>query len=250
MRSIPTGVAVLLVATLLGCSDRPAAERPAAPPEQPKRPDAPAPEAARQPRVRPTELTPEDRKAALPRTYPDQLRQGMSDEQLATDLDLRAWAFDYTGGPLRCWLEFEEAGQTTMARRLPSEVHGEYECDAAEGHVVFSIGRNASDRMKAILQKLGKDAHPESVGINLVFRSPGHGKSGNFGSSHGSSPLWFGWPGGAKAFTVQAPTIDTAIEGESLTLLRIECVEPNPAEGKAARKAVVFLKGEFGKAKK
>src|SRR5262249_18816373 len=136
------------------------------------------------PRVRPTKLTANDWKSALPRKYPPQLRQGMSDEQLAKDLELQAWAFDFNGGPLRCWLEFKEVGQKTMQARMPAKGR-DWDLGVKDGHLVFSVGRGASQRMKGIMKKLGKDAHPESIVFSI--------KAGNysFTTSDGGEPLWF-----------------------------------------------------------
>ena len=112
MRWLVVGV-IFVTAASLGCSGRPA--------DQPNQ-GAPAPTKPIEPpkdRVRPVALTAEDWKTALPREYPAVLRRGMSDEQLAKDLDLQAWAFEFNGGPLYCWLEFEESGQKTVAPSLP-----------------------------------------------------------------------------------------------------------------------------------
>jgi len=237
MRWPITGFA-LVVAASLGCSGKPADQPNQGGPEPPKRAKA---------RVRPVELTEEDRKVALPREYPAVLRAGMSDEQLAGDLELQAWAFEFSGGPLRCWVEFEESGQQTMPAREPAR--NAWDCDAGEGRVIFSVGRGASERMRRIMQELGKDAHPESVTFNLRFRSPAEGRSGSFGSSHGNSPLWFGWPGRDRTFTTVARTIGDANAGKAFLMLRVEYVEPASDRKDAPRKVVLALKGSLGAAK-
>jgi hypothetical protein len=239
MRGLVVGFA-LMVTTALGCSGKPADQPGQGAPEPPKQ------VARTQDRIRPVALTAEDWKAALAREYPAVLREGMSDEQLAKDLERQAWAFEFTGGPLRCWVEVEEAGQETMPPRQPSQ--GEWECDAREGRCVFSVGREASERMKRIMQKLGKDAHSESVTVDLRFRSPADGRSGSFGASHGGPPLWYGWPG-EKSFAVRADPVGAATE-EVFTIVRLECAEPAPAKKDAPRKVVLVLKGVFGKSKK
>ena len=240
MRRIIAVFAVFAAISSIGCPGKPTSQPTQAAPDQPKPAELP------KARVRLAQLTADDWKSALPRDYPAPLRQGMSNEQLARDLELQAWAFDFNGGPLLCWLEFEESGQKTMPAREPAQ--GDWECDAKDGRIVFSVGRGASDRMKRIMQKLGKDAHPESVTFNLKFR-PAEGKSGSFGTSHGSSTLWYGWPG-EKTFVVRADPVITANEGEAVTLLRVECPEPSPANKDMPRKAVLILKGSFGKSKK
>jgi hypothetical protein len=238
MRWPITGFA-LVVAASLGCSGKP--------PDQPNLGGSEPPKQAKD-SIRPVELTAEDRKVALPREYASVLREGMSDEQLARELELQAWAFEFSGGPLRCWVEFEESGQQTMPAREPAR--DGWDCDAGEGRVIFSVGRGASERMKRIMQKLGEDAHPESVTFNLRFRSPAEGRSGSFGSSHGNSPLWFGWPGRNRTFTTAAPTIGDARGGEAFRMLRVESIEPASDRKDAPRKVVLVLKGSLGAAKK
>jgi hypothetical protein len=39
-------------------------------------------------------------------------------------------------------------------------------------------------------------------------------------------------------------------EGEAFTILRVECIEPDPAKRGVARKAVLVLKGLLGKPEK
>jgi hypothetical protein len=169
-------------------------------------------------------LTAEDRKTALPREYPAVVRQGMSDEQLAKDLDFQAWAFEFNGGP------FEESGQKTVAPSLPfgSIVPGSW--DVREGRIVFSVGREGSERMNGIMQKVTKDADPDVVTFNLRLRDPAEGNSGTHGLSLGGSPLWFGWSGGEKKLVVRTDPIAAAREGEAFTVVRAECTAPNPGK--------------------
>lgn len=248
MRSLVVVAALVAVASP-GCSGKPA-DRPDQGAPEPAKPVEPG-KAVEPPkdRVRPVALTGEDWKSALPREYPAGLRQGMSDEQLAKDLDLQAWAFEFNGGPLYCWLEFEESGQKTVATDLEfgSIVPGSW--DVPKGRMVFSVGRGASERMKGITQKVSKDADPGAVTFNLRLRDPAGGKSGSHQSSLGGSPLWFGWSG-EKEFIVRADPIAAAGEGEVLTLLRVECTESNPAKKDMSRRVVLTLKGSSGGPKK
>jgi hypothetical protein len=188
-------------------------------------------------------LTADDWEAVL-RKYPQQLRQGLSDEGVARDLELQAWAFDYHGGPLRTWLEFEESGQSTMGPRSPARGYGDWVCEPSEGHLVFAVGRGASERMKRIMQQLGEDAYPESI----VFRMKVGAYS--FLMSDGGEPLWFRWHGVEKRFAVQTHTIEKAADGEELTLLRVECTEADPQPPDKPRKVTLMLKESFGKAGK
>ncbi len=243
MRWLLVGVAFVTAASL-GCSGRPA--------DQPNQgvPDPPKPVEQPKDRVRPVALTEEDWKTALPREYPAALRRGMSDEQLAKDLELQAWAFEFNGGPLYCWLEFEESGQKTVASRLEFSAFVPGSWDIRAGRIVFSVGRAASERMKGIMQKVDKDADPDVVAFNLRAHDPAEGKSGTHGYSLGGSPLWFGWSGGEKKWIVRADPIAAAGEGEVFTLVRVECTEPKPAKKDMPRSVVLTLRGSFGGPKK
>jgi hypothetical protein len=230
---------------LIGCSEKaPAPSTTLAEPTV-SLPVTPVTEAVKR-GVRPIALTLEDRKNALPRDYPEFLRAGMTDERLAQDLELQAWAFDYSGGPLRCWLEVAEVGQKTMSIRHPTEGYGDWVCPAEAGHLVFSVGRGASERMKVLMQKQGKDAFPESMTFNLKLRSNPVGKSGSFGTSTGDSPLWYRWPGADKKLTVKADEIEAYKLEEAFTIISIECTEQEPAKKGSPRKATLALKGSFG----
>lgn len=242
MRWLVVGIA-LVAAVALGCSRRPAD------PPNPAAPEPPKPAEAPKDRVRPVALTAEDWTAALPREYPAEVRQGLSDEQLTKELDLQAWAFEFTGGPLYCWLEFEESGQKTVASSLEfgSLVPGSW--DVREGRIVFSVGRAASGRMAGVVPKAGKDDGPDVVTFNLRLRDPAGGTN-THRFSLGGSPLWFGWPGGEKQFTTRAEPVAAAGEGDAFTLLRVECTEANPAKTDAPRRVVLALKGAFGGPKK
>jgi hypothetical protein len=228
-----TRAALLAVATaaIVGCADRPPAAKPdvpLAPPDEPKPLPAPTP------RWRPVKTTDADLRDALP-SVPAPMRQGLSDEQLGRDLDLDVWAFEYTGGPVRVWLEYEEANQKTVPPRDPAA--GEWACDAPSGRVVLSVGRGVSARMKKIFERLGRDAPADGAVAKLLYR--GEGKSGTFGGeSHPGAPLWFGWSDGYGSATV-APTLVRVAGEEPQALLEVK------RTGSKDRAATLRLMGRF-----
>ena len=244
MRRTIFGLFLVSAVAALGCPAKEPNPPLASVAELPNPAEAPQPT---KPRVHAETMTEGDWKSALQRSYPDPLRQGKSDEQVALDLDLKAWAFEYNGGPIDCWLEFEELGQATIAKRLPDT--GDWECKATNGRIIFSVGRGASERMKQIMQKAGKDAEPKTVGFQLSY-SDGDGKSGSYGMPRPDNPLWFGWPRDGQGFLTAASSIGAVRDGEVFTLLRIESDELEPKKEEAPRKATLMLKGMFGKAKK
>jgi hypothetical protein len=47
--------------------------------------------------------------------------QPLTADQLAQILGVDVWTARYSGGPIDCWLEIEEEGQSTMPKRIPEK---------------------------------------------------------------------------------------------------------------------------------
>lgn len=200
------------------------------------------PKAETKPLIQPAKMTAEDWKSALQRDYPAPLRNGKTDEQLARELETEAFAFEFRGGPVRWWFDVTEEGQSTLPAGKP--VAKSDNAPTAEGRLVVSVGRGASERMKAAMQKIGKDAHPESIGFQFGVRSKSGGGGGTSGASHGGNPLWYGWPG-EKAVKATASTVETANPGDTVTVLTLACEEPMPADKAKPKKVTLTLKAKF-----
>ena len=77
--------------------------------------------------------------APLQAESPQLLMQPLTADQLAQILGLNVWTAKYSGGPLECWLEIEEEGQTTMPKRMPVKdfIGAGSVNPASEGSIVF-----------------------------------------------------------------------------------------------------------------
>jgi hypothetical protein len=229
---------LIAIAAIVGCQNKPNRQTSPAAEAEPWPPGKPGVH------VRSTAMAAKDWTDALPLEYPAEARKGMTDEQLAKELDVRAWAFDFVGGPFQCWLEFEEAGQRTMPTQYPASERSRWFVDAAHGHFVFSVGRTGTLRMKPILDTNGVDGSPEKIALNLRYRNPADVQTGRFGISYGAAPMWFRW---AEKFTARPSNIRGGAERETVTLLRIEAEEASPEVFGQPRRAIIELKAAFGK---
>jgi hypothetical protein len=59
--------------------------------------------------------------ASLPTGAPQVQIQPLTADQLAQILGLSVWTARYSGGPIECWLEIEEEGQSTLPKRIPEK---------------------------------------------------------------------------------------------------------------------------------
>lgn len=230
----------VLVAALVGCGPKPSPPSATAPVLP--TPGASNPKPAAKPLIEPVKMTADDWKAALQRDYPAPLRGGKTDEQLARELETEAFAFEFRGGPVHWWFEATEEGQSTVPADKP--VAKSENATTAEGRLVVAVGRGASERMKQVMQKIGKDAFPESVGFHFDVAGRPGGGGGTSGTSHGNAPLWFGWTGN-KDVKSTTHTIETAKPGDTVTVLTLTCEEPMPADKVNPKKVTLVLKAKF-----
>ena len=47
--------------------------------------------------------------------------QSLTADQLARIVGVNVWTARYSGGPIECWLEIEEEGQSTLPKRIPDK---------------------------------------------------------------------------------------------------------------------------------
>src|SRR4051812_28419362 len=66
--------------------------------------------------IAPREATADEVAQAVAR-LPGGFREGLAgaDADVAKQLGLRVWAFDFHGGPFGCWIDIDEEGQKTAA---------------------------------------------------------------------------------------------------------------------------------------
>jgi hypothetical protein len=188
----------------------------------------------------------------LVKHMPKPFREGLSDAELAKELETTAFAFDYKGGPIRLWLEIEETGQETMPKRFPAEIdQWQFAPDPDEGHVCFAIRRGCSERAGKLARQAGVKHSTEDVGIYLIYESkrPGQkeAKDNSYHDATGrTNPLWYGW----KKYKLdpQYPEVKPK-KGEEVSLFVVKAEETT--EGvKEPRKVKLTLKAIFGAEKK
>jgi hypothetical protein len=184
---------------------------------------------------------------------PQPFREGLSDAELAKELETIAFAFDYKGGPFRLWVEIEETGQETMPKRLPHPQIDDWQFapDPDEGHVCFALRRGVSGRASKLATQAGVKHSTQDVGIYLMYESKKAGQKNakdngyNFATGK-TNPLWYGW----KKYKLdpQYPEVK-AKKGEDVTLFVVTAEETT--EGvKEPRKVKMTLKAIFGAEKK
>jgi hypothetical protein len=146
-----------------------------------------------------------EEQAALVSHLPEPIRKLYGDDAVCfSDLEGKAWAFEYSGGPVRCWLEIEETGQSTMPKLYPPKPPdgvGEWVCNGEKGRIILWMRRVASDKVNLVLKRAGRDPVDTSpVAIGCTIKSDGGGD--NFFDSL-KNPLWYGWKG--HEFTRKLP---------------------------------------------
>lgn len=116
--------------------------------------------------------------------------------QFGTDADLFkelggvAYAWDFTGGPVRLSVAFEEEGQSTVPKHYP-ERENAWTVNSEKGRVVFWMRRGASDKVNAALAQAKRPTGDASSVALGVMASPG----GFDATVARTNALWYGWKG-------------------------------------------------------
>ena len=100
--------------------------------------------------------------------------QPLTADQLARIMSVNVWTATYSGGPIECWLEIEEEGQSTVARRIPEKgfLGDTIDNRPSEGTIEFWWTRR-EDRAGGMIQiQAGR---------------------GSYGYGFGKDALTFGW---------------------------------------------------------
>jgi hypothetical protein len=181
--------------------------------------------------------------SAMLKGVPDALRRDKKDVQLARELGIRAWAVDFTDGPMICWLEIEETGQRTIEPR-PYGGPGEIflmGTDAARGRILWwfrpgAHSKNPSARSRRIMQRLGTSAE----GISEIMAISGAGLGGFDEAAEPPVPrLWSSW----NDVTMKDLSRPAKVRpGEETTLFAIEATEKEPPQESKPRKVKLMLK--------
>jgi hypothetical protein len=110
------------------------------------------------------------------------------------DLGGKAWAFEYAGGPVRCWLEIEEQGQSTLPERYPPHQPDgidQWEGKGEKGRIILWMRRNVSEKVNQVLKRVGRE--PEDTGVVVIGCKITSLEGGSGGAASFKNPLWYGW---------------------------------------------------------
>jgi hypothetical protein len=190
--------------------------------------------------IRPREVTPDERALAVSR-LPEGFREGLTGNgsEIAEQLGLPVWAFDFTGGPFGCWIDIAEEGQQTFPSPHPRNSATRIRCEGEQGVLLFWFLPRTTPQMPQHLKDRFLKNTPEvpDLFVGLATNGDATLNMGRYpGRDKPSVPLWFGWK--EAAVRTQAEVALLRPEG-SATVLRIEATERG-AEGRP-RKVTLSL---------
>jgi hypothetical protein len=154
--------------------------------------------------------------------------QPLTADQLAQILGVNAWTAKYSGGPIECWLEIEEEGQSTLPKRLPEK-------DFLGAGLVNPPAEGTID----LSWTLREDRQGGQLSI--------HAGNGGYGYGLGKDSLTFAWPGfGARITKIGNGELVNREPGNEFTLLDYDATESLPeGEKKTPRRVHLKLMGRF-----
>jgi hypothetical protein len=189
----------------------------------------------------PVAIHPDELKSLL-EAIPDTFRKNRSDLELARDLGVHAWAIEYTGGPLNCWLDIEETGQSTMSARFPGPVGFNLPAQTERGRIMIGLrpgaaSGNPSERSKRILKELGNPVD----GISESFILSGALHSRESSADPRVPKLWAAW----NDVTFKELSRTAKVEGDGdVTLLAVEATEKQPPPSTPPRKLTFAIRAK------
>jgi hypothetical protein len=194
--------------------------------------------------IRPREVTADEVQYAVSE-LPAAFREGLSgsEAEVAKQLGLRDWAFDFTGGPFGCWIDIEETGQQT-AGPLPSRKHPEMtiNCDGKEGVLLFWFQPRITPQIPQPLKErfLGNKTGPPDLCLALDTNGKKTLRMANYGKpATPIVPLWFGWKD-AEVKEQLDPVILKA--AQTATILVIEATEKDVSNPRRVKLFITAVK--------
>jgi hypothetical protein len=176
--------------------------------------------------IKPRDVTPAERARAVS-LLPSGFRQGLagSEDEIAQQLGLQIWAFEFKGGPFGCWIDIEEVGQQTATSPYPRNPVSRVSCEAEEGALLFWFLPRTTPQMPQHLKDQFLKKAPQIP--NLFIALATNGKKVLDESQYGNPrkpivPLWFAWK---DADVREQPHAVMLKPGESATILGIEATE-------------------------
>ena len=186
--------------------------------------------------IQPREVSPDELKYAVTQ-LPTGFRDGLSgsEAEIAKQLGLRVWAFDFKGGPFGAWIEIEETGQQTAQSPFARTPGMTLRCDGEEGMLLFWFQPRITQQMAQPLKDRLLGNEPQVP--NLFVAVETDGKRTMRMEQHGNPdkpvvPLWFGWK---EAELTEQASPATLNSGEYAAILLIEATEKiadNPRRAK------------------
>lgn len=184
------------------------------------------------PEVKPRDATPAERAHAVAQ-LPAGFREGLAgpESEVARQLGLQVWAFEFKGGPFGCWIDLAEDGQQTARSPHGRNPQTRIGCDGDEGVLLFWFLPRTTPQMPQPLKDrlLGNTPQVPNLFVGLAT----NGKKTLDMSQYDNPdkpivPLWFGWK---DADVREQPRGATLKPGEAADVLVIEATEKG-AEGK------------------
>jgi hypothetical protein len=178
--------------------------------------------------IKPRDARPDEVGQALA-GLPKNFREGLTgtDAEIARQLGLQAWAYDFTGGPFGAWIDIEEEGQQTAKSPMPKNGTMRLNCDAEAGVLLFWLQpRTTRDMSPELKKRMLADKPPVP---NLFIGLTTNGKPTLDLSRYDNpdqpiEPLWFGW----KLATVETDRdVATLKDGQEKVILEIRATEAN-----------------------
>ena len=160
---------------------------------------------------------------------PEVQMQPLTAQQLAAILGVNVWTAKFSGGPIDCWLEVEEQGQSTMPKRIPEKDYIGVQSDHSaptEGTITIWWRQQES-----------------GAGGNLMIQAA----NGSIGYGLNKDAFTFGWPGFNSRSTAAGSGQPIKAEpGKEFVLVDYDAQESRPAgDSKPPRRVHLKLMGRF-----
>ena len=161
--------------------------------------------------------------APRPTTTPHIEIQSLTADQLAQIVGVNVWTARYSGGPIECWLEIEEEGQSTLPKRIPEK---------------GSVGVNPEGSVL-----LWWTRREDRQGGQLALESGG----GFYGHSLNKDAFTFGWSGfGAQVETIGNGELKEGEPGKEFVVIDYDARESlQGGDKKMPRRVHLKLMGRF-----
>ena len=154
--------------------------------------------------------------------------QPLTADQLARILGVNVWTARFSGGPIECWLEVEEEGQSTLPKRIPEK-------DFIDAGSVNPPTEGSIDMWWT--QREDRQGGQLSI----------HAANGSYSYGLNKDALTFAWPGfGAGSTTIGKGELKTVEPGKDFVIIDYDANESLPdGSKKTPRRVHLKLMGRF-----